>query len=132
MEIKIITPFRQVVPMKRVADKKYPINMNAYRNWHPMVESKVKKQFTEDLSDQLEGVVIQTPVEISYQVFKPTNRRLDKMNVVSITSKYTLDAVSFYGCWEDDNDEVVKTETILPTELDRENPRVEVIIKTVN
>lgn len=131
-ELKIITPFRQKVPMKRVPDKLYPINMNNYRNWHPMVENKVKDQFTKDLADQLEGIEIEYPVEVTYQVFKPTKKRLDKMNVVSITSKYALDAISFYGCWPDDNDEVVKDEHIKPTELDRDNPRVEITIKTVN
>ena len=53
------------------------------------------------------------------------------MNVVAITSKYLLDAITELGCWEDDNDDHVKTETILPTELDRANSRVEVTIKTI-
>jgi len=132
MELKIITPFRQRVLRRTLPDKLYTININQYRNWHHNVESKVKKQFTIDLEDQLKGVVFKGEVDITYQVFKPTNRRLDKMNVVSITSKYTLDAVTHYGCWEDDNDEVVRFETILPTRLDRNNPRVEVIIKTVS
>ena len=129
---KLITPFRQIVPMKRVADKVYPININAYRNWHGMTENKIKVQFTKDLSDQLKGVKINYPVEITYKVFKPTKRKLDKMNVKSITSKYALDAITHYGCWPDDNDKIVKTETLLPTELDRDNPRVEIIIKTVS
>ena len=130
--LKLICPFRQRIPMKRVKDKFYTINLNQYRNWHHSVESKVKRQFTEDLDVQLEGVKIQCPVEITYKVFKPTNRTLDKMNVVSITSKYALDAITHYGCWEDDNDSVVKTETILPTELDRDHPRVEITIKTLS
>jgi len=64
-------------------------------------------------------------------VFKPTKRILDKMNVISVVSKFLLDAITEYGCWEDDNDNFVKTETILPTELDRKNPRVEIIIKEI-
>jgi len=132
MELKIITPFRQRVTRKTMKDKLYTININQYRNWHHSVESKVKKQFTIDLEDQLKGVVFDGVVDITYQVFKPTNRRLDKMNVVSITSKYTLDAITHYECWEDDNDEVIRFETILPTQLDRENPRVEVTIKTLS
>jgi Holliday junction resolvase RusA-like endonuclease len=131
MELKVITPFRQKIPMKRVEDKFYSINMNQYRNWHPMVENKIKHQFCADLASQLEGVIIEYPVDITYQVFKPSKRKLDKMNVISITSKYLLDAVSFYGCWPDDNDDVVKTEILLPTEIDKDNPRVEVVIKTI-
>ena len=83
------------------------------------------------MREQLEGKTIDTPVEITYQVFKPSKRSLDKMNVVSIASKYFLDAVTEYGCWEDDNDDNVKTEIILPTEIDRDNPRIEITIKTI-
>ena len=54
------------------------------------------------------------------------------MNVIAVTSKFLLDAITEYGCWEDDNDDYVKTETLLPTEYDKENPRVEVIITSVN
>ena len=46
-------------------------------------------------------------------------------------SKYLLDAITELGCWEDDNDDHVKTEIILPTELDRANGRVEVTIRSV-
>ena len=53
------------------------------------------------------------------------------MNVVSIASKFFLDAVTEFGCWDDDNDDNVKTEIILPTELDKDNPRVEITIKTI-
>ena len=32
---------------------------------------------------------------------------------------------------EDDNDDNVKTEIILPTQLDRDNPRIEITIKSI-
>ena len=82
--------------------------------------------------EQLRGVEIETPVEVTYQIFKPTKGILDKMNVASITSKFLLDAMTEYNVWDDDNDNNVKTETILPTELDRENPRIEVCFKTIS
>ena len=80
---------------------------------------------------QIEGKIIPTPVSITYKVYKQSKRRLDKMNVVAVTSKYLLDALTELGCWEDDNDDFVKTETILPTEIDRENPRVEIMLITL-
>ena len=43
-----------------------------------------------------------------------------------------MDAITELGCWTDDDDENIKTEIILPTELDRENPRVEVFIKCID
>lgn len=105
--------------------------MNWYRNAHYLESAKIKKLLAAFIHDQIEGVELETPCTVSYQVFKPTKRRLDKMNVIAVTSKFVLDALSEAGVWEDDNDDFVKTETILPTELDRENPRVEVIFKTI-
>lgn len=111
--------------------KYYPLNMNNAKTWHYQTYNNIKKMVTFHLADQLLGKQIATPVELVYRVYKPTSRRLDKMNVVSIVSKFALDAVSFYGVWEDDSDEFIKTEIILPTKLDRDNPRVDVLIKTI-
>lgn len=97
-----------------------------------MTEGKIKKEYTSQLKNQLSGLVFTDKIEVSYKVFKPTNSRLDKGNVLSITQKYFLDALTEYGCIPDDNDNYVGTETFCPTELDRTNPRVEVTIKTVS
>lgn len=129
--INLKCPLFVDLPRKTTKDKRVYINMNSYRNLHYLVNNQVKKMYLEAVREQLEDLTIQTPVEITYKVYKKTSRRLDKMNVVAITSKYLLDAITELGCWEDDNDDHVKTETILPTELDRANSRVEVTIKTI-
>ena len=129
--INLKCPLFVDLPRKTTKDKRIYINMNSYRNLHYLVNNQVKKMYLEAVREQLEGLTIQTPVDITYKVYKKTSRRLDKMNVVAITSKYLLDAITELGCWEDDNDDHVKTETILPTELDRANSRVEVTIKTI-
>ena len=132
MEIyKIISPLFVTLPRKTVKDKRIALNMNTYRNLHHRISNDAKKAYSEALREQLKDLSIQTPVEVTYKVYKGSKRRLDKMNVVSVVSKFLLDSITDYGCWEDDNDDYVKTETILPTELDRENPRVEIIIKEI-
>lgn len=128
---KIISPLFVTLSRRTKKDKRVSLNMNIYRNLHHVINGQAKKQYLEDVREQLEGLVIQTPVEITYKVYKPTKRILDKMNVISVVSKYLLDAITELGCWEDDNDNFVKTETILPTELDRNDPRVEIIIKEI-
>ena len=128
---KIISPLFVTLPRKTVKDKRIALNMNTYRNLHHRISNDAKKAYSEALREQLEGLSIQTPVEVTYKVFKASKRRLDKMNVISVVSKFLLDSITEYGCWEDDNDDYVKTETILPTELDRERPRVEIIIKEI-
>ena len=127
----IISPLFVMLPRKTKAAKRVSLNMNTYRNLHHRTSNDAKKAYTKLVSEQLIDLDIQTPVEITYKVYKGSNRRLDKMNVISVVSKFLLDAITEYGCWEDDNDIYVKTETILPTELDRVNPRVEVIIKEI-
>lgn len=131
MTHKIISPLFVTLPRKTVKDKRIALNMNTYRNLHHRISNDAKKAYSETLREQLEGLSIQTPVEVTYKVYKGSKRRLDKMNVISVVSKFLLDSITDYGCWEDDNDDYVKTETILPTELDRENPRVEIIIKEI-
>tara|TARA_R110000787_G_C13244171_1_gene428624 strand:- start:31 stop:426 length:396 start_codon:yes stop_codon:yes gene_type:complete len=131
MTHNIISPLFVTLPRKTVKDKRIALNMNTYRNLHHRISNDAKKAYSEALREQLEGLVIQTPVEVTYKVFKASKRRLDKMNVISVVSKFLLDSITEYGCWEDDNDDYVKTETILPTELDRDNPRVEINIKEI-
>ena len=131
MTHKIISPLFVTLPRKTVKDKRIALNMNTYRNLHHRISNDAKKAYSEALREQLEGLSIQTPVEVTYKVFKASKRRLDKMNVISVVSKFLLDSITEYGCWEDDNDHYVKTETILPTELDRDNPRVEINIKEI-
>ena len=127
--LKVISPF--AVKMGKVKVKRVPINLNWYRNAHYLVSNKVKKLVAESISDQIEGIELETPVTVTYRVYKPTRRRLDKMNVVAITSKFVLDALSEAGVWEDDNDNFVKTETILPTIHDKDNERVEIVFETI-
>tara|TARA_R110001599_G_scaffold97429_1_gene251287 strand:- start:3789 stop:4184 length:396 start_codon:yes stop_codon:yes gene_type:complete len=131
MTHKIISPLFVTLPRKTVKDKRIALNMNTYRNLHHRISNDAKKAYSEALKEQLRNLSIQTPVEVTYKVYKASKRRLDKMNVISVVSKFLLDSITDYGCWEDDNDDYVKTETILPTELDRENPRVEIIIKEI-
>jgi len=131
MTHKIISPLFVTLPRKTVKDKRIALNMNTYRNLHHRISNDAKKAYSEALREQLKDLSIQTPVEVTYKVYKASKRRLDKMNVISVVSKFLLDSITDYGCWEDDSDDYIKKETILPTELDRENPRVEIIIKEI-
>ena len=130
--IKIIAPLYLDIERKTMKPKRYYINMNTYRNLHNRVNGKLKIMYLEAVREQLKGIQIETPCEIYYRVYKPSKSVLDKMNVISVTSKYLLDAITSLGCWEDDNDNFIKTETILPTRYDKNNGRVEILIKTID
>ena len=128
---KIISPLFVDLPRKTKKDKRVYLNMNTYRNLHHRINNDAKILYKELLKDQLQDLIVKTPVEVTYKVFKKTNRKLDKLNVVSVVGKFLMDAIVNYGCLPDDSDDYIKAETILPTELCRENPRVEVTIKEI-
>lgn len=75
---------------------------------------------------------VKPPVRVEYQVFKPSNRKLDRLNVVSVAAKITLDTLTEAEVWDDDNDDIVVNEVLLPTQLDRQNPRIEIKIIPVD
>lgn len=129
-EVLIVSPLYVDLPRVKTKDKRVYLNMNSYRNLHYITNNNAKKAYLEAIREQIEGLVIQTPVNITYRVIKPSKRRLDKMNVVAVVSKYLLDALTEVGFWEDDNDEFVKEETIKPTVYDKGNGRVEIIIRS--
>lgn len=130
-KIEINAPLAVYLPRVTKKDKRIAINLNTYRNLHFLVNNQAKKIYGEMINDQIKGKVIETPVKIEYRVYKQSKRHLDKMNVVSVTSKYLLDALTEAGVWPDDNDDFVKTEIIYPTEIDKKNPRCEVIITSI-
>lgn len=129
-EVLIVSPLYVDLPRVKTKDKRVYLNMNSYRNLHYITNNNAKKAYLEAIREQIEGLVIQTPVNITYRVIKPSKRRLDKMNVVAVVSKYLLDALTEVGFWEDDNDEFVKEETIKPTVYDKGNGRIEIIIRS--
>jgi len=130
MTYTIISPLYVIVPRKTKSIKVL-LNLNVYRNLHYRTSNDAKIVYKGLFKDVLSHKKFSTPVEITYKIFKGSKRKLDKMNIISIVSKFLLDAITEYGCWEDDNDDYIKTETILPTEIDKNNPRVEITIKEI-
>jgi Holliday junction resolvase RusA-like endonuclease len=131
-ELKVIAPFAVYLPRKTVKDKRIPVNLNWLRNAQYFEVNQVKKLYKELVRGQFDNLLLETPITVSYQVFKPTKRRLDKQNVTSITAKFLLDALTECGVIPDDNDDYIKDEWIKPTVHDKGNERVEVLFKSVS
>ena len=131
MDIKIIAPL--YVMLKRVTkdDRKMIINLNNYRNWHYIISNDTKIAYKEAIKDQIKGLKFKNKIRLNFQLFKGTKRVSDKANVLSIQEKFFCDALVECGCISDDKDEVIEDQHYSRTELDRENPRVEIIIETI-
>lgn len=133
MRYKIEMPLAVTLPRKTMADKRMIINLNNYRNWHRMTESAVKKAYTAIAVRKLAGIVIPDGhrAVIGYRMYKATNRRIDRANVLTIHMKYAEDAMTEAKCFPDDNDDWIESQTFRSGGLDRANPRVEIEIQAV-
>ena len=107
----------------KIRNKNYAINLNQYRNWHFRVETNVKKKYKELITSLLPKGVKYSEVEIEAQLYlKLHNKdgsisktRKDKGNVYAIASKYFFDCLVENKILTDDNDFIIKKETILET-----------------
>lgn len=128
---RIIAPYTVYLPRKTVPDVKVRLNMNNSQLKNKHVYNQAKKIFKQIMEPELQEIKLKPPVNIMYKVFKPSARRLDGSNVVDIVKKFFCDALVECGCMEDDSDDYILQEVRLETEMDRQHPRVEIIIVEV-
>jgi len=128
MKYKIDSPVMVVLPRKTKKDKRYSLNLNTFRNTHYLVNNQAKHIYKELMETKLKGKVFKTPIELTFTLFKKTRRRSDRANVLSIVEKFLCDAMVEYGCIEDDADEFITSQHYYSGEIDKENPRVEIVI----
>lgn len=101
----------------------HAINLNSYRNWHFQVETNIKKKYKEIIYSKLTEDLKFNKIEVETQFYLKTinkdgsesKTRKDKGNVYAIALKYFLDALVEKKVLEDDNDNFVKREVILPS-----------------
>lgn len=111
-----------IVPRKTMKDKIYHLNINNYRNWHHSVEGQIKIEYQNYIKELLIGCpVFDKPVNVEVQLYRLLNKdgsfpktSKDKHNVNPILMKYVYDAITENGNWIDDDDTIVKKETMLP------------------
>jgi len=103
------------------------ITMNNYRNWHYQENNNIKRWFKGDVANDL-NFVIKGAVRIEYFYFAPDKRTRDLMNVVSVIDKYFQDAMVELGCIEADDLSIVKEVSCMYMGIDREQPRLDVMI----
>jgi len=127
--IKISVPLFIILPRKTKADRKMYLNLNGYRNWHFIVSNIIKQKFCEGLESSLNGLKFKGKLDITYTLFKGSKRKIDRANILSIVEKFFCDALTHYECIEDDNDEVLKATHYYTGGIDKDNPRVEIIIE---
>ena len=127
--LQIECPLVILLPRKTKEPKKYRLNLNYTRNAHYQEQNQAKKLFKEYVKRYLEdsgqiNIKFEKPVDVTAKLYKQSNRRTDKHNFISVSTKYLYDALTELGVLVDDNDSFIKIEVLEETEVDKENPRI--------
>lgn len=129
MAITIVSPLR----VAQSQTKDFILNMNVYRNAHYRTLHSTKKEYESVMENQIQfKVPAMTKISVTYVVFPQTRRKCDLMNVVSIHSKYFLDTLVKLGKLPDDSYDYVIKESTAFGGVDKDNPRVEIIIEDLS
>jgi len=130
--MKIILPFSVTLPRKTKEDKVFTLNLNIYRNAHHMILNQAKIAWKDIVYSSVQGnMTTGPPYVFTYTVFPATNRKFDLANVLPIIQKFTDDALIEMGVISDDSYKVIPSIKYYFGGVDRDNPRVELDIRTV-
>tara|TARA_R110002167_G_scaffold271300_4_gene477881 strand:- start:15352 stop:15759 length:408 start_codon:yes stop_codon:yes gene_type:complete len=125
MELKFILPCYIKQGKKNVS-----INLNWYRNTHYQTSNNIKRKFKEHIAPQFDKLEpIKTQVSIHFTYYAARNNSPDLDNFTSVSKKFFQDAMVELGLIADDNVHYIVATSESYGGLDRENPRVEALVK---
>jgi len=114
----------------RITKKKwFVLNLNQYRNTHFFVLNKAKKKYAALIQKQILALPKMEKVIILYKLYPRTNHLSDIDNIIAVQAKFFQDSLSELGRIPDDNYLHVVGYAAEFERVDKNNPRVEVIIK---
>lgn len=122
-----------ISPLKVPVGKKFFIlNINNYRNTHYQVLNKAKISYKALMQEQIKKVSKLDVIRIKYTLYPGTKRLMDVSNVLSIHDKFFADALVEYEKIKDDNYKFLIGSIYEFGCIDKDNPRVEIMIEEVN
>ena len=127
MQYKVIAPLAISVSK----NKKFSINFNTYRNAHYQTLNKAKINYANYMKDQIATLPFFNKIKVEHIVFFGSNRLFDLDNIVSVSSKFFNDALVKHGKLIDDNYQYVTGVSVSFGGVDKNNPRVEIVITEV-
>ena len=116
------------VPVSK--SKVFYLNLNQYRNAHFQVLDKAKKAFDREVRPRLAGIPKLTKLTLEYILYPGTAQLCDTNNILSIEDKFFSDSLVNAGVLEDDNYKFIADSKFRFGHIDRENPRVDVIVRS--
>lgn len=128
---KLISPLYVVLPRKTKADIKWYLNQNKYRNTHFQILNQTKVIYADFMAPQIEGLPSYNRIALELHIYASNKRLFDIDNIASVHTKYVLDCLVRAGKLEDDNYLYVPQTHTYFEGIDKDNPRVEIIIKEI-
>jgi len=127
MKHTLLAPLR--LPKNRKKD--FIFNLNVYRITHYRTLNTMKIRYKEFMRKQITALPKMDKVIIDYVLYPKTKRRTDLGNVLSIHQKFCEDALVEIGCLVDDDYHHILESRFRFGYVDKENPRVEIIITEI-
>ena len=129
----ITSPIAIYLPRINTKDRRIALNLNIYRNLHYQINNHIKDEYRKLMASQLTGVVYENGIDtLEMHLYKPSKRKIDRSNILCIVEKFFCDAMVYYGCIPDDNDDHIGSTIYKSLGIDKKNPRVEIFIKGKN
>ena len=126
----VITNAKKTFPIKGLNEL---LNGRIYnfrtKKYHNPVKQENDKVCLRAIKKCMAGVKLNTPIKCTYVIYAQ-DKRHDRGNLTCAVEKSFLDALQLAKCIKNDGFDDVYDSTFL-TVIDRDNPRVEVIIKEV-
>ena len=112
-------------------NKEFALNLNQYRNAHFHVLNKAKSEFTNIALKLIQeaGIPMLAQVTLEYIVYPGTRQLCDVNNICTIVNKFFSDTLVEAKVISDDNYKFVPESRFRFGGIDRENPRVDVVIR---
>lgn len=117
------------VPLSKKS--KFILNLNLYRNANFHVLNNAKIAFKEKVTPLLRHIPKLKGCTLEFTLFPGSEIKCDVSNVCCIVEKFFNDALVECGKIEDDNYTIVPTSRYNFGEVDKNNPRVEVVIHPI-
>lgn len=112
--------------------KKFPLNLNHFRNANYFTINKAKQLFNENFYSVLKGLPTYNKVEITYTIFAGSKAKFDLANIGSILDKFFCDALQIYNLIPDDNYEHIIKVTFVFGGLDLRNPHANIVVNSLD
>jgi len=118
-------PLAVWLPMKRVKDKRFSVDINFIRGANRFDYNKAKIAYKEMIEDQFEGLeLIDGCISVHYEYYAARNNSPDLDNFIGGAKKFFQDAMVDCGLIADDNVNVIGFNSERYCGVDKDNPRI--------